>query len=177
MSRAVLLSLVLAAGVAAGRAYAEDPPAPAPAPADHVVGPDMDVGIQYTLTVDGVVVDSTSEQGPWHYVHGHGQLLPALERQLEGLRVGDSRQVTLSPADGYGEVDASLFEEVPKSDLPAGTTPVVGMVLRGINPDGQSFQARIAQEKADTVMLDLNHPLAGKTLQFNVTVTDIAPLQ
>lgn len=175
MRNALLLSLFLATGVAAQRAQAEEPPAAAPA--DPVVGSEMDVGIHYTLTVDGVVVDSTSEQGPWHYIHGHGQLLPALERQLEGLHVGGSRQVTLSPADGYGEVDASLFEEIPKSDLPAGTVPAIGMVLRGVNSDGQSFQARIAQDKPDTVMLDLNHPLAGKTLHFGVTVTDITPLQ
>jgi FKBP-type peptidyl-prolyl cis-trans isomerase SlyD len=145
--------------------------------AERVVAPEMDVGIEYTLTVDGVVVDSTDGQGPWHYVHGHGQLLPeALERQLEGLRVGESRDVMLGPAEGYGEVDPQLFVDVPASDLPADMTPSIGMVLRGINPDGQSFQARIAEIKPDSVVLNLNHPLAGKTLHFKVTVTDISPL-
>ena len=181
MTRAALLSLLLAAGVAVGRAQAEEPSvAPVVTPAsgadDRVVGPDLDVGIDYTLTVDGVVVDSTKAQGSWHYIHGHGQLLPALERQLEGLHVGDSREVTLSPADGYGEVDASLIEEISKADLPSDPPPAVGMVLRGVNPDGQNFPARIVEVKPDTVMVNLNDPLAGKTLHFSVTVTDIAPL-
>ena len=182
MTRAVVLALLLAAGVAVEYVRAEEPsttPAvdPEAGAGDRVVGPEMDVAINYTLTVDGVVVDSTSDEGPLRYIHGHGQLFPALERQLEGLRVGDTREVTLAPADGYGEIDPSLIEEIPKVDLPSDAPPAVGMVLRGVNPDGQKFQARIVKVKPDTVMVNLNDPLAGKTLHFKVTVADIIPLQ
>ena len=147
-----------------------------PSVPERIVQKDMDVGIEYTLTVDGVVVDSTEGTGVWHYIHGHQQMIPGFERQLEGLHVGDEREITVSPADGYGEVDPALFVEVPTSDLPSDATPTVGMVLRGVNPDGKSFQARIADTKPGTVILDLNDPLAGKTLHFTVKVTDITPV-
>ena len=174
MTRTVLLSLVLAAGLPMGFAQAEES---VPTQSnDRVIGPDMDVALDYTLTVEGVVVDSTAERGPLRYIHGQGQLFPALERQLEGLHVGAAKEVTLSPAEGYGEIDSSLIEEVAKADLPADTAPTVGMVLRGVNTDGQSFQARVVEIKPDTVMLNLNDPLAGKTLHFKITVMDIAPL-
>ena len=170
--RSWVAALVL--GACPGGLCAEETfPPPVPQPVIHK---DMDVGIEYTLTVDGIVVDSTEGTGVWHYIHGRRQMIRGLERQLEGLRVGDERDITVGPAEGYGEVDATLFVEIPKSDLPPDTTPTVGMVLRGVNPDGKSFQARIAEIKPETVMLDLNDPLAGKTLYFKVKVVDIAPV-
>ena len=134
----------------------------------------MDVGLEYTLTVDGTVVDSADSAKPFHYVHGQHQMIPGLERQLTGLHVGDAKEVTVSPEEGYGPVDPAALVEVAKTQLPAGIAPEVGLVLRGVNPDGQSFRARIIELKDETVMLDLNHPLAGKTLNFKVKVTDIA---
>ena len=135
----------------------------------------MDVGMEYTLISDGIVVDSTEGKAPFHYVHGKGQIVPGLERQMMGMSVGQVKEVTVSPDDGYGQVDQSKFTEVPRTQLPKEITPAVGMALRGVNADGQSFGARISEIKKDTVMLDLNHPLAGKTLVFKVKVTDIAP--
>lgn len=135
----------------------------------------MDVGLEYTLTVDGAVVDSADSAKPFRYIHGQKQMIPGLERQLTGLHIGDTKEVTVNPEEGYGQVDPSAFVEVSKTQLPAGITPEVGLVLRGVNPDGQSFRARISELKDETVMLDLNHPLAGKTLNFKVKVTDIAP--
>ena len=135
----------------------------------------MDVGIEYTLTVDGAVVDSTEGKEPFHYIQGRRQVIPGLERQLAGLHVGDTKQMVIAPAEGYGEVDPAAFIEVKNTQLPADVTPSVGMVLRGVNPDGQSFRAKISEMKGDTVVLDLNHPLAGKTLNFNVKIIDISP--
>ncbi len=160
-----------------------DPEAPAdqdaapdaPAAADLIVGENMDVGLEYTLTVDGSVVDSTEGKTPLHYVHGRNQLIPGLERQLAGMRVGERKDVTIAPEDGYGTVDPNAFLEIPKEQLPTEVPPTVGMVLRGVNPDGQSFQATITEMKDATVVLNLNHPLAGKTLAFNVKVVAIAP--
>ena len=135
----------------------------------------MDVGIEYTLTVDGAVVDSTDGKEAFHYIQGQKQVIPGLERQLAGMHVGESKEVTVGPEEGYGPVDPSAFVEVSKAKLPAGVTPEVGLVLRGVNPDGQSFRARISELKEETVTLDLNHPLAGKTLNFTVKITTIAP--
>ena len=135
----------------------------------------VDVGMEYTLTSEGKVVDSTEGRGNFHYVQGRGQIILGLERQLAGLHVGDSKEVTVTPEDGYGKVDPAAFVEVPKTQLPKDVTPTAGMVLRGVNPDGKSFRATINKVKDDTVVLDLNHPLAGKTLTFKVKITEVAP--
>jgi len=142
----------------------------APAVADN-----MSVGMEYTLTSDGVVMDSSTGKGPFHYVHGHKQIVPGLERQLTGLHVGDTKEITVTPEEGYGKVDPAAFVEVQKTQLPKDVTPTVGMVLRGVNPDGQSFRAKVNAVKDTSVVLDLNHPLAGKTLNFKVKITDITP--
>ena len=136
----------------------------------------MDVGMEYTLTSDGVVVDSTKGKGAFHYVHGHGQIIHGLERQLTGLHVGEAKEVTINPNEGYGPMDPAAFVEVSKDQLPKDVTPTAGMVLRGVNPDGQSFQAIVKDVKDKTVILNLNHPLAGKTLVFKIRITDIKPV-
>lgn len=136
----------------------------------------MSVKIDYTLTVDGAVVDSSEGRGPLSYKPGQGEIIPGLEKQLAGLHVGDTKDVTVQPDEGYGALDPKAFVEVAKDQLPAGLTPEVGTFLRGMSPDGRSFRARIHQIGQDTVTLDLNHPLAGKTLHFNVKVVEIAPV-
>ena len=136
----------------------------------------MDVGLEYTLTVDGAVVDSTDGRGAFHYIHGKGQILPGLERALTGLHVGDQKEVVVGPEEGYGAMDPAAVVEVPKTQLPADITPTVGIVLRGVNPEGKNFRASISEVKDQSVVLDLNHPLAGKTLTFNVKVAAVSPI-
>lgn len=180
----VLAGLLLTSALSvAGTTEAADEPSPAPppsAPAQETptmvaVQDNMDVSMEYTLTADGVVVDSTNGKEPFHYIHGHGQIIPGLERQLTGLHVGDSKEVVVKPEDGYGQLDPSAVIEVPKEQLPADVTPTVGMVLRGVNPDGRNFRAIVKEIKDKTVLLDLNHPLAGKTLSFKIKITGVAP--
>ena len=152
------------------------PPAP-PASSAATIQDNMEVGFEYTLTVDGAVVDSTEGKEPFHYVHGQYQIVPGLERELTGLKVGDTKEVTVKPEDGYGKTDPAAVIELPKTQLPSDVTPAVGMVLRGVNPDGKMFRATVTGVKDQTVSLDLNHPLAGKTLAFKVKVIDIKPAQ
>ena len=135
----------------------------------------MDVGLQYTLTVDDKVVDSTNGGEAFHYVHGRNQVIAGLEKQLAGLSVGDRKELTINPEEGYGVIDPAAFVEIPRTQLPQDAAPEVGMMLRGQNAAGQSFQARISEVKPVTVVLDLNHPLAGKTLHFAVEVMTINP--
>lgn len=155
---------------------AEEMPAPE-TPAIVTIASDMDVALEYTLTVDGAVVDSTEGKDPFHYIHGRRQVIAGLERQLQGLHVGDSKELTVAPEEGYGAADPAAVVEVPKTQLPPDAQPTVGMVLRGLNPDGQSFRATVKEVKDQTVTLDLNHPLAGKTLTFKIKVLDIKPSQ
>lgn len=132
------------------------------------------VQIDYTLTVDGEIVDSSQGRGLLKYVQGEGQIIPGLERQLTGLNVGDSGDVTVSPEEGYGPVNAEAFIEVTREQLPEDVTPEVGMLLRGTSPEGEPFRAQVHKIEGDGITLDLNHPLAGKTLLFNVTVVSIS---
>lgn len=164
-----------AASAPAPSASSAAPAAAAPG-ASAAIQDNMDVGLEYSLTVDGAVVDSTEGKQPLHYVHGKGKIIPGLERQLAGMHIGEAKEITVPPEEGYGQVDPSAVVEVDKTKLPPDTVPAVGMVLRGVNPDGQMFQARIKEIKDDKVTLDLNHPLAGKTLMFKVKIVSITPL-
>lgn len=133
------------------------------------------VQLDYTLTVDGEVVDSSKGRSPLSYVQGKGQLIPGLEKQLVGLKAGDTRSLTVAPEDGYGPVDPEAFVEVSREQLPPDIAPEVGQALRGTGPDGRPFRATIFKVGSESVTLDLNHPLAGKTLFFDITVVNVAP--
>ncbi len=149
--------------------------APAATQPASAIQDNMEVQLEYTLSADGQVVDSTDGQAPFKYIHGRGQIIPGLEKQLAGLRTGDSKEITVTPEEGYGPVDPTAIVDVPKNQLPTGTMPEVGMVLRGVDPDGRAFRATIQEIKDQTVKLNLNHPLAGKTLHFKVKVLEITP--
>jgi peptidylprolyl isomerase len=130
------------------------------------------VSFEYTLTVDGEVVDK-SEGKPLQYKHGDGQIIPGLAEQLEGLKVGDEKVVEVDPDQAYGKVDPNAFRDVPKTVLPADLTPAVGMILQMQGPTGQALPVKIAEIKEESVVLDLNHPLAGKKLVFSIKIVSI----
>ena len=89
------------------------------------------------------------------------------------MHVGEEKLVNVGPKDAYGEPDPKAFKEFPKTTLPKNVEPKVGMVLQAKAPDGESFPAAISEVKGDTVVLDFNHPLAGKDLKFQVKVLKI----
>src|SRR3989338_6707844 len=97
------------------------------------------------------------------------------EGRVGGGKVKDRKGVAVKREEGYGNVDPAAFVEVPKSQLPSEAPPAVGMMLQGVNPSGQTFRAMITEVKADTVRLNLNHPLAGKALNFKVKIASIIP--
>lgn len=131
------------------------------------------VSIEYTLTDDaGGVIDSNVGKEPLTYRQGAGQIVPGLERELLGLKVGDQKKIQVKPEDGYGMRDEKAFRELPKDRLPAEAQRV-GAVLMSKTPDGGVMTLRVHQVKDKTVVVDLNHPLAGKTLNFEVTVKSI----
>jgi len=139
------------------------------------VGDGSQVKLDYTLKVEGEVVDSSEGREPLSYIHGQGQIIPGLERELAGMLPGDSKHVSIAPQDGYGQVDPNAFIQVPRERLPQDVTPEVGQQLRGTAQDGRPFQARILEIGEENVTLDLNHPLAGKTLEFDVAVVEVEP--
>jgi FKBP-type peptidyl-prolyl cis-trans isomerase SlyD len=134
------------------------------------------VGIDYSLHLgDGRVVDASAPGQPLTYLHGEGQIVPGLESALEGLDVGERRQVVVAPGDGYGEHDPRGVQEVPRAAFPPGFDPQVGMELTAEGPDGEAVPFAVREVRPESVLIDLNHPLAGKTLHFDVTVRDVRP--
>jgi len=131
------------------------------------------VKFDYVLTVDGEKVDSSEQSGPFEYMQGHGKIIPGLEKQMEGLLVGDKKTITVPADEAYGQIDPSAFQEVPKTEFPADISLEAGQMLTLKAADGNMFPAVISAVKDEAVILDFNHPLAGKTLQFQVTVIDI----
>ena len=131
------------------------------------------VTIEYTLTDDtGAVIDSSAGKEPMTYIHGAGQIVPGLERGLNGLKIGDQKKVQVRPEDGYGLPDENAFREIPKEQIPPDAQKV-GAMLMTKSPDGRMIPIRVHEVTGATVIVDFNHPLAGKTLNFEVTVKDI----
>ena len=131
------------------------------------------VSIEYTLTDDsGKVIDTSVGKEPLTYIHGAGQIVKGLERELDGLKVGDQKKVSVKPEDGYGMPDEKRIQEVPREKIPVEAQKE-GATLMMKSPDGGAIPLKVAKVTEKTVVVDLNHPLAGKTLHFDVKVKDI----
>jgi FKBP-type peptidyl-prolyl cis-trans isomerase SlyD len=139
----------------------------------RAVSDDVVVSINYTLTVEGQVVDTTEGDEPLQFLQGHQNIIPGLERELAGMEIGDSKQVVVSPTEAYGEVDPDNIIDVPRSEFPEEIPLEPGTELEVKNSDGEVLSATINEVNKDTVKLDFNHPLAGKELTFDVTVVDL----
>lgn len=140
-----------------------------------VVDAGAEVSFDYTLTDDsGKVIDSSKGKEPMNYTHGKGQIIPGLEKEMAGMAVGGEKKVTVKPEDAYGPVDPRAFQEVPKDKLPAEALKV-GTVLMAQGPQGQGVPVRVHEIKDKTVIMDFNHPLAGKTLSFDIKITNVKP--
>lgn len=132
------------------------------------------VGIDYRLHLgNGEVVDASRPGEPLSYLHGGGHIVPGLERAIEGMSVGESKQVVVAPEDGYGHHDPRGLQEVPRDAFPPGLVPEVGMQLTAQGPRGEPVPFVVKELKAGTVLVDLNHPFAGHTLHFDVTVRGV----
>jgi len=133
------------------------------------------VSLQYTLSSeDGKPIESNKGREPLKYTQGSHQIVPGLEKGLAGMKVGDEKRVKVTPEEGYGPVDPKGFQEFPKEKIPSEGLKV-GAVLMAKGPQGQSIPVRVHEIKEKTVVLDLNHPMAGKTLVFDVKVLDVQP--
>jgi FKBP-type peptidyl-prolyl cis-trans isomerase SlyD len=139
-----------------------------------VVQNDSLVEVAYTLKDDsGAVLESTEGARPFIYVHGRQRLLPALEETLAGMQVGDETDITLAPAQAYGDVDPIAFTVVAKDELPPAALQA-GTELTA-RRRGETMFVTVAEVRDETVVLNLNHPLAGKTLHFHLCVLSVIP--
>jgi FKBP-type peptidyl-prolyl cis-trans isomerase SlyD len=142
---------------------------------DMAVADGLVVSLAYTLRLDdGEEIDSAASDDPLVYLHGAQNIIPGLEQALTGLKVGDARLVSVNPVDGYGDVDPDAFELVPYDAFPADVDLEEGMGLRMVDSGtGQQMDAYISELRDDGALLDLNHPLAGETLHFNVEIVGL----
>jgi FKBP-type peptidyl-prolyl cis-trans isomerase SlyD len=140
------------------------------------ISKDTVVSMNYVLKNDeGKVLDQSGDD-PLVYLHGHKNIVPGLEKALDGLAVGAKTQASISPSEGYGEYDPKLKFAVPAAQMGDGIPPVDSLVQL-TSRAGQTFVARVMGADDDKVMLDANHPLAGENLNFEVTITDIREAQ
>jgi FKBP-type peptidyl-prolyl cis-trans isomerase SlyD len=149
--------------------------APAMAQPKMAIEKGSSVKIEYTLKDDkGAVLDTNAGKDALAFTQGAQQIIPGLDKALLGMKAGDSKKVTVKPEEAYGAVDPKAEAEVPKAALPDGAA-VVGTRLLARGQDGQPRPVTVKAVKDTTVLLDLNHPLAGKTLFFDVKVVSVEP--
>ena len=138
------------------------------------VAKDKVVSFHYTLTLDsGDVLDTSLERDPLNFIVGHQQIVPGLEQALLGMGVGDKKAVTVKPADAYGDRDETMIMSVSRDRIPADVDLYEGLVLSGKNEDGMAIEGFVKSFDEKDVVIDFNHPLAGKILQFDTKIVDI----
>jgi len=137
------------------------------------VSSDAVVSIAYTLTDDeGVIIDSNVGHPALVYLHGHDNIIPGLERGLEGASTGERRAVDVEPADAYGDVDEGMIFELAREEFPDEMPLEEGMQFCAETADGE-MAVTVTEVRDESVIVDANHPLAGMTLHFDVEVLEV----
>jgi len=135
------------------------------------------VRVHYTLTVDGNIIDSSKEGEPMEIRVGTRQVIPGFENAIKNMKVGEKKSFEVSPEEGYGLEDPKAIHEVSRDKLPPDLKPEPGMTLYAKDKNGLPMPIRITEVKKDTVVMNFNHPLAGKTLKFEVEIIEILMAQ
>ena len=143
------------------------------APQDKITA-GKSVRIHFTVTAeDGQVLESTKGKPPLYYVQGSSRILAALQQKLEGRTEGEVLEFTLQPEDAYGPFRPEAVEEISRTEMPADRELQAGMTLQETRPDGSLKVGRILEVRQDTVLMNFNHPMAGKVLHYKVEVTGV----
>ena len=135
----------------------------------------MVVKLDYNLLVDKKILESTDDGEPIEFIQGIGQVIPGLETALYGMKVSEKKTVVIEPEDGYGDYDPESLEFAKKEEFSEEIPLDVGTFLDLRDDEENVLSAQIIEEDEDTVTLDFNHPLAGKTLTFEITVSALRP--
>lgn len=132
------------------------------------------VKVHYTgKLADGQVFDSSEGKEPIEFTLGQGQLIPGFEKGLIDMKINEKKTISIPKEEAYGEPRAELVQEVEKNQLPEEIKPEVGMGLVSKTPDGKEMNLVVAEVKDETIVVDGNHPLAGKDLIFDLEVVEI----
>jgi len=132
------------------------------------------VRIHYTGTLaDGTTFDSSAGRDPLEFTVGGGEIIPGLDREVHGMSVGETKSVTVAAAEAYGDHDPGRTQAVPRAQVPDHIPLDIGTQLQLQTPDGQAVPVTVAEVTEEEVLLDANHPLAGKDLTFDVELVEI----
>lgn len=131
----------------------------------------------HTVEANGekVFVEETTSENPLTYLHGVGMMIPKFEEELNGLTTGNTTSFTVSPEEGYGENDPNAIAQLPLEMFNESGLPPVGAMLPLTDDQGNQFRAVVVEVTENAVVADLNHPMAGKTLHFDVEVVATRP--
>ncbi|TQD23415.1 peptidylprolyl isomerase [Methanolobus vulcani] len=132
------------------------------------------IKISYVGTLDdGTVIDSTeNHEGPLEFTVGSGQVISGFDEAVKGMEVGEEKTIRIEAADAYGEPNPAMIETVPKSMLQCDAEITAGMMIAVGTADGQQMPAKITEVTDETLTVDMNHPLAGEALTFNIKVVE-----
>lgn len=133
------------------------------------------VSLDYKLIVDGDILESTFDGEPIKFIQGHGHIIPGLEEALYGMNLGESKKVSVPAVDAYGEIDPESVQKVKIEEFSEEVPLDVGTFLDLRDQEGDTLSAQIIAKDEETVTLDFNHPLAGKELIFEITVSGLRP--
>lgn len=134
------------------------------------------VKVDYTGTLQsGAIFDSSKGREPITFEAGSGQVIKGFDQAVIGMEKGQEKTITIKPEEAYGMPDQELIRKIPRSQLPPGPQPKPGMMLLMGTTDGQRMPAKITKVDETEVTIDLNHPLSGKTLIFQIKIVEINP--
>jgi FKBP-type peptidyl-prolyl cis-trans isomerase SlyD len=138
------------------------------------IGEKSVVTFHYTLTnSNGEELDSSASRDPMKYLHGASNIVPGLEKEMEGKSSGDKLKVEVQPEEGYGEVNPQMIQKVPHSAFEGVPEIKPGMQFQTQGPGGETQHITVKEVTGDEVIVDGNHPLAGQVLHFDVTIEDV----
>jgi FKBP-type peptidyl-prolyl cis-trans isomerase SlyD len=140
---------------------------------DQKVAANMAVSMDYTLTVDGEVLDSSKENGPLEFLQGYGNIIPGLESALDGMAIGESKDLVVAAKDGYGESDPKEIKDVSRDEFPEEIPLKPGVNLEMKDEDDNVLHGTILEVGEENIKMDFNHSLAGKELHFSVKVVGL----
>ena len=139
-----------------------------------LIGENSVVSVKYTLTDDaGKVLDNSDGSKPMVYLHGAGNIVPGLEKALVGKGEGDSLKVRVEPAEAYGEVIPNGVKTIERSAFEGVDVVEVGMAFQAQAPDGSAQHIMVTKMEGDNVTIDINHPLAGVALNFDIKILSV----
>jgi FKBP-type peptidyl-prolyl cis-trans isomerase 2 len=138
-----------------------------------IVSEGKSVKVHYTLRVDGKVLETSIGHEPLQFTAGSRRMIPGFEKAVMGMKAGQKKSFSVSPAEGYGLEDPKAIKDVPKKQIPPDIKPKAGMLLDTQGKNGQRVPVRVVKVKKDVVVINFNHPLAGKTLNYDVEVLEI----